>query len=154
MVPGIPLTAIERPEPTSPLLLLNLNFFIHAIFIASDKTSLVRHPLSNSLPDLFLSDTQLSTLHYRISNYKLYHYFLSKSDVCAYRSTNTPAVRLMDFDSLNFDAIWLKISLPFEMLLLCFAYTLPPLPQFFLLCTTPRLPDILRKALLSLHPHA
>ncbi|KAK7022022.1 hypothetical protein SK128_010914, partial [Halocaridina rubra] len=44
---------------------------------------------------------------FQISHYNLYSCFRSKYEVCAYCNTNFP----MDFESSDFDVLWLKINL-------------------------------------------
>jgi len=116
----------------------------------------VEHHLSLSSPDLLLlSETQLSKVaspdHYQISNYNLYSRFRSKGGVCAYCNTNTPIARLIDLESPDFDALWLKISLPSITIFLCFLYFPPNSPRYV------ELFDYLsqcHESLLSSHPHA
>ncbi|MEL7524085.1 MAG: endonuclease/exonuclease/phosphatase family protein [Cyanobacteria bacterium J06553_1] len=116
----------------------------------------VEHHLAISSPDLLLlSETQLSKAAspdlYLISNYNLHHNFRFKGGVCAYCNTNTPIARLVDLESSNFDAIWLKITLPTITILLCFLYFSPNSSNYL------ELFDYLttcHETLLSSHPHA
>ena len=109
-----------------------------------------------SSPDLLLlSETQVSkaasTDLFLISNYNLHHNFRFKGGVCAYCNTNTPIARLVDLESSNFDAIWLKITLPTITVLLCFLYFSPNSSNYL------ELFDYLttcHETLLSSHPHA
>src|ERR1700755_1708381 len=65
-----------------------------------------------------------------ISNYNLFHNFRSKGGVCAYVNTNTPVTRLVNFESPNFDVLWLKIFLPTTTIILCFCYCSPNRTDF------------------------
>ena len=105
---------IDTPGAGSPAA-----FTIHYTNIrglSSNFTS-VEHHLAASLPNiLLLSETQVSSDAssdpFLISHYNLISHFRPKGGVCAYYNINTPVARLMNLESPNFDAIWLKICLP------------------------------------------
>ncbi|KAK7080327.1 hypothetical protein SK128_025653 [Halocaridina rubra] len=74
----------------------------------SNLSSVEQH-LGTSLPNLpLLPETQLSrhasTDPFQISHYNPYPRFRSRGGVCAYCNTNTPIARLIDLESLDFDA--------------------------------------------------
>ena len=94
--------------------------------LSSNFTS-VEHHIASSFPNiLLLSETQVSsdasTDPFQISHYNLISRFRAKGGVCAYYNTNTPVARLMNLESPNFDAIWLKICLPTTTVIICFCY--------------------------------
>ena len=123
--------------------------------ISSNLSSVEQH-LSSSLPNiLLLSETQVahdaSNDSFQISHYNLISRFRFKGGVCAYYNINTPVARLMNLESPNFDAIWLKICLPTTTIILCFCYC--PYhnfnyPSFFQYLST------CHESLLTSHPHA
>src|ERR1700755_2907592 len=95
----------------------------------------VEYHLSHSQPNLLLlSEPQISknsnSNFFNISNYNLFHNFRSKGGVCAYVNTNTPVTRLVNFESSNFDVMWLKIFLPTTTIILCFCYCSPNRTDF------------------------
>src|SRR5678816_4061400 len=84
----------------------------------------VEYHLTNSIPNLLLlSETQMaknsSSNSFNVSNYNLFHNFRLKGGVCAYVNINTPVTRLVNLESPNFDALWLKIFLPSTTIILC-----------------------------------
>ena len=123
--------------------------------LASNFSSVEQH-LATSLPNLLLlSETQLSSDAssdlYNISNYGIIPRFRFKGGVCAYYNINTPITRLMNFESPNFDALWLRIFLPTKHIFLCFCYLSPnsaDVPAFIDYLTSKH------ELLLSQHPNA
>ena len=133
----------------------NLALFALIRGLRSNFHSVEHHLLSSSPVLLLLSETQLSKNaspdHYQISNYNLYPRFRSKGGVCAYCNTNTPIARLVELESPNFDAIWLKISLPSITVFLCFLYFPPnssPYVELF------NYLSLCHESLLTSHPNA
>src|ERR1044072_7190364 len=87
----------------------------------------VEHHLSSSRPSLLLlSETQLDrdsfSSNLNVSDYHFFHNFRLNGGVCAYININTPARRLENLESPNFDVLWLKICLPTTTIIMCFCY--------------------------------
>ncbi|MEL7065004.1 MAG: endonuclease/exonuclease/phosphatase family protein, partial [Bacteroidota bacterium] len=123
--------------------------------LAANHSS-VEHHLATSSPNLLLlSETQVawdaSDSTFQIPQYNLISRFRYKGGVCAYYNINTPVARLMDLESPNFDAIWLKICLPTKTIIICFCYcpysNFDHLPFFHYLSTC-------HESLQTSHPNA
>ena len=87
---------------------------------------------------------------FNISDYNLYSHFCLNGGVCTYW-INTPAARLMDLETLNFDVLWLKIFLSTVTDILCLCYCSPDhtdYPTFFQYFTS------CHESLLTSHSHA
>ena len=97
--------------------------------LKSNFISVEHHLTTNSPTLLLLSEVQLSTDAspdlYQVSNYNLFTNFRSKRGVCAYSNINTPVARLVEYESHDFDIIWLKVSLPTITLFICLIYHSP-----------------------------
>ena len=93
----------------------------------SNLASVESH-LAKYLPHiLFLSETQVSdhSSSLNISSYSLQAKFRYKGGVCAYIHSCTPASRLQELELKEYDALWLKISLPENTVVICFTYCSP-----------------------------
>ena len=107
----------------------SVSFKIHFTNIrglASNHASVEQHLATSSPNLLLLSETQVardaSDSTFQIPQYNLVSRFRYRGGVCAYYNINTPVARLLELESVNFDAIWLKICLPTKTLIICFCY--------------------------------